>query len=559
MKIKNLLILLTALFAMSVCAVSCQKSGTDDGKTEEPVDPDHDETEDGEIDWSLVDSKATVRGVVTCNGVGVQGVVVTDGVNMTRTNKQGAYGLRTSSDESKLVYLTIPSGYEVPSTRGFLPYFYRRISSPTSIDNVQQYDFTLKKVDNDHHIMIVSADMHIRNRAMIKTTTSTTPSICPPANELDSTTFRRIYLAALRDYVKKLPSGVRVYGMNLGDMTQESHWTNSNKADIPNYITVLERGCMPIQTFHLIGNHDHDMAAQNITGEDDSAAELAYVASFGPTYYAFNIGKVHYVVLDNMKYINNGGDRAFDIRLTQKQLDWIQKDADYMPADIEHIVIAWHCAAFRRNPLASSPNPMTNANDVLDVYKDKNVPITIWAGHQHIAETVSVPRSDVQATEYIHSAVCGAWWYYPLSGDGAPSTFTVYDFDRGKLTGRTSVNFNDANEQFYRVYNSGLKNAYGKSVIHINIWDWNTDWKFECRENGAAVPSTQLQQISRKDYLFVEAHDNCGNGIEDFSFLSAYTTDHFFEYTPVTADADIEITATDEFGKQLFVIKTKLE
>lgn len=303
MKIKNLFILLAATFALTVFNVSCQKSGTEGDNTEEPGEPDEPEDPD-EIDWSLVDSKATVRGVVTCDGEGVQGVVVTDGVNMTRTNKQGAYGLRTSSDQSKFVYLTIPSGYEIASTRGFIPYFYRRISAPTSVDKVQQHDFTLKKVNNDNHIMIVSADMHIRNRSMIKSTSATTPSICPPANELDSTTFRRTYLASLRNYIKTLPAGVRVYGMNLGDMTQESHWTGANKADIPNYVNVLERGCMPIQTFHLIGNHDHDMAVQNIADDDDSAAELAYMAAFGPTYYAVNIGKVHYVVLDNMKYIN---------------------------------------------------------------------------------------------------------------------------------------------------------------------------------------------------------------------------------------------------------------
>ena len=79
--------------------------------------------------------------------------------------------------------------------------------------------------------------------------------------------------------------------MNLGDMTQESHWTNANKATLANFVNVCERGGMPIQTFHAIGNHDHDMAVQNIAGDDDSEAELAYISALGPTYYAVNIGK----------------------------------------------------------------------------------------------------------------------------------------------------------------------------------------------------------------------------------------------------------------------------
>ena len=552
---KKLLLLLAALFAISAGGICCSGSGDDPGEQEKPVDPPP--SPDDGVDWSKIDPKATVRGVVTCAGAAVQGVVVTDGVNMTRTNKQGAYGLRTSSDKSKLVYLTVPSGYEVESTRGFIPRFYRRVTAPTSVEQVQQHDFTLKKVNNDRHIMIVSADMHIRNRAMIKTTSSATPSICPPKGELDSTTFRRTYLKALRDYVKALPSGVPVYGMNLGDMTQESHWTNANKATLANFVNVCERGGMPIQTFHAIGNHDHDMAVQNIAGDDDSAAELAYISALGPTYYAVNIGKVHYVVFDNTQYVNTGGDRSFAVRLNRRQMDWAQKDADYMPSDVERIVIAWHCPAFRRNPGASSPNPMDNADELLDIYKDKQLPVTIWSGHNHIAETVTVPRSDMSVTEYTHPCVCGAWWYFPLCHDGAPATFTRYDFSGGTITERRSVNFSDSDEQYCRVYNSGLKNAEGRPVVRLNVWDWHPTWKFECRENGAAVPASQLKAVREYDDYYVTVHDACGNDISSFSFLDKYRTDHMLEYTPVTPSAEIRITATDEYGRQLFTVTTK--
>ena len=315
---------------------------------------------------------------------------------------------------------------------------------------------------------------------------------------------------------------------------------------------------MPIQTFHLIGNHDHDMAVQNIAGEDDSEAELAYNAAFGPTYYAVNIGKVHYVVFDNTQYINNGGDRSYAVRLNRRQLDWAQKDADYMTAGTERIVIAWHCPAFRRNPKASTPTPMDNANALLDIYKDKNLPVTIWSGHNHIAETVTVPRSDMTVTEYTHPAVCGAWWYFPLCHDGAPATFTRYDFSGGTITNRRSVNFSDENEQYYRVYNSGQKNVEGKSVVRINVWDWHSTWKIACRENGVTVPASQLKAVNVYDDRYVAVHEACGNGISSFDFLNKYSTDHMLEYTPVTPTADIQLTATDEFGNLLFVINTKV-
>lgn len=90
---KNLLILLALMFAFTTTNTGCTKSETEEPGKEEPAGPDTPPQED-EIDWKKIDPKATVRGVVRCEGKGVQGVVVTDGVNMTRTDKQGAYGLR---------------------------------------------------------------------------------------------------------------------------------------------------------------------------------------------------------------------------------------------------------------------------------------------------------------------------------------------------------------------------------------------------------------------------------------------------------------------------------
>ena len=91
---RKLFILFAVSFALTLFDTGCGKSDAGNAQ-EEPPGPAP--APGDEIDWSKVDPAATVRGVVTSGGVGVQGVVITDGVNMTRTNKQGAYGLRTSA------------------------------------------------------------------------------------------------------------------------------------------------------------------------------------------------------------------------------------------------------------------------------------------------------------------------------------------------------------------------------------------------------------------------------------------------------------------------------
>ena len=60
---KKLLLLLAALFAISAGGICCSGSGDDPGEQEKPVDP-LPSPDDG-FDWSKIDPKATVRGVVT--------------------------------------------------------------------------------------------------------------------------------------------------------------------------------------------------------------------------------------------------------------------------------------------------------------------------------------------------------------------------------------------------------------------------------------------------------------------------------------------------------------
>ena len=496
---------------------------------------------------------ATVRGRVVCDGQGIEGVVVTDGISATRTSQNGTYKLKISNAHSHFVYISVPSGYEVPSVRGFMPNFYHSLS-----DNKREYNFSLKAVDQSKYHLIVSADIHVRNRCMTKEEPLREMPLSNPVGELDSTTFARTYMATLRDYVAKLPSGVKVYGLNLGDMSNESHWRGRYGGDLENFVEVCQRNGMPIQTFTAIGNHEHDMKARDIFDDDDTEAELEYMRVFGPTYYSFNIGGVHYVVLDNVKYCNHkseGKDRNYEVRFTQDQIDWVKQDAALMPKDTKHIVFAWHCPSYRRYLGGKAKH---NADEIVSNYASYNLPMTILSGHNHQSEAVKVANYP-NTTEYIHPSVSGSWWYYSLCNDGAPATFTRYDFENGALTDRESVNFTNLAEQKLRIYNEGVFNKNGEQVVRLNIWDWHPEWRFEVYENGVKVEKPQLRNIRAKDYLYDEMREATGNGIKKFGFLKTATTYHIFEYKPQNKEAEIQIVAINEFGKPYFSATTRVE
>ena len=497
---------------------------------------------------------ANIKGKVTCDGRGVAGVMVTDGITATKTNKKGVYKMRTDDARSRFVYISTPTGYEVPTVRGFMPDFYCPIVAGQS-----SYDFTLKAVDQSKYHLIVSADIHVRNRAMTKKAPLKEMPLSNPVGELDSVTFARTYMATLRDYVAKFPSDVKVYGLNLGDMSNESHWRGKYNGDLENFVNVCERSGMPIQTYTAIGNHEHDMKAVDIFDDDDSAAEEAYMKNFGPTYYSFNIGSVHYVVLDNVKYCNHkskGKDRNYEVRITQDQIDWVKLDAALMPKDTKHVIFAWHCPSYRYRHRGEKPTH--NADVIIKTYASHKLPMTILSGHNHQAETIVVTGFE-NTVEYIHPSVSGSWWYYPLFSDGAPSTFTRYDFDNGTLASRESVNFANHSEQKFRLYNKGEVNKNGESVIRLNVWDWHPDWRFEVYENGQKIENPNLRMIRIKDSLYDAMREATGNGIKKLGFLNTAVTDHFVEYKPQTGDAEIRIVAFDEFGKEYFSLTTRVE
>ena len=78
-----------------------------------------------------------------------------------------------------------------------------------------------------------------------------------------------------------------------------------------------------------MGNHDQDYK-----GTDDSVSDVTFKAHYGPTYYSFNRGKVHYVVLDDVRYL--GKERQYDGYIPEHQLEWLKKDLAFVPKD--HLV-----------------------------------------------------------------------------------------------------------------------------------------------------------------------------------------------------------------------------
>ena len=131
------------LIAVTLLALSCSERPLDNGQDADGVVP---------------SANATVYGVVSCGGNPVSGVVVSDGVDVVQTDKDGVYNL-ASKKKNSYVFISVPSGYCVKNPGLASCMFWKTLKKNAS--QKERVDFTLVKENQSNFKMIVMGDIHL--------------------------------------------------------------------------------------------------------------------------------------------------------------------------------------------------------------------------------------------------------------------------------------------------------------------------------------------------------------------------------------------------------------
>ena len=354
------------------------------------------------------DAGTTVYGIVSSAGVGVENVVVSDGAEVTVTNEKGIYQLK-SAKKWGYVFISVPSGYEVPSV-GVLPQFHRALKN--SADVVERADFKLEKVDGqDSYKIFMLGDMHLANRTG------------------DLGQFAQ-FTSDLTDYMTR-HKGEKMYALTLGDMTWDLYWY-SNSYYFPQYLNTVNSQIKNLQIFHTMGNHDNDFQTRS-----DYDAAVKYVDQICPTYYSFNIGKVHYVVMDDIDCSSYDGStsRNYVKSLSAEQLDWLAKDLSHV-AKTTPVVVAMHAQVFY--PTTSGfkiDHDQVNTLRLFDILDGYTVRFVTGHTHKLFDVTPDAPIVDGHNfREYNSGSVCASWWWsgnltpgIHIGTDGTPGGYGIWD------------------------------------------------------------------------------------------------------------------------------------
>ncbi len=504
----------------------------------------------------------TVYGVVEAADGPIPGVVVSDGVETTVTDEKGIYQL-ASKKESGFVFISVPSGYECQLS-GVFPDHYRTFAGKAN--EPENQSFTLKKVDQSNYRVIFLGDMHLANRAKGGT-----------ASNADNTQFKTI-ASDINKYVAA-NGGTPTYFITLGDMTWDLYWYSCNY-DLAEYKKTVNEQLNGHHIYHTIGNHDNDM---NAIGQ--FAAKNPFAVNVAPPYYSFNIGSVHYVVMDNVdceKYVGGGSanrDNQIFGKIYGAQYEWLKKDLSYVDKSTP-VVVTMHVPVFNDSKPAVFALKTIYSQQTLDAFSGYNVHFV--TGHTHRNYNALPGNSGNSTNFYEHnvSAICSDWWWsgakspgYLMAPDGTPCGYSVWNISGKDLKWIYKTAGKDENFQF-RSYDlnmldfsaadvtGGVSSKYSgdfnkmiadysgnkKNEVLLNIWNYNTKWTVSVKTaDGKELP---VSHVSAYDPLHIKANVFKRWSSSDTSKPIGSTTldHHFFKVVAPDADTDLVITVKDEFG-----------
>ncbi|POY35106.1 metallophosphoesterase [Solitalea longa] len=449
----------------------------------------------------------TLKGKVHEGRKGIAGVIVSDGINCTQTDKNGFYKL-LSNKTAEFVHISIPAGFQIEHEKGIAS-FYRAINKG---EKVFTANFELKKLavdSDDKHRFAVWADPQIMNRRDADLLISTTaPDLAELAKNYSDQPF---------------------HGICCGDLVFDKH---ELFADYKQAVALTG-----VPFFQVLGNHDMDY--ENVRSDEFSA--VTFKQHFGPTYYSFNRGKAHYVVLDNVFSI--GAGKRYIGYLTESQLSWLEKDLALVPKD-SLVIVVMHIpsdtAEKKRLGLKEENivSVLSNRKQLYKILEPFNTHII--SGHTHWNENVIINEC---LMEHNLGTACGAWWAGPCCGDGTPAGYGVFEVNGTQLSWYYKSTGKDKNYQL-EVYNKGYHKKYPDELL-VNVWNWDEHWKVEWLEDGKEKGA--LTRITDYDPLALELYD--GPTLPAMrKWVEPIITDHLFTLKPSVTAKEIVVKVTDRFG-----------
>nr|WP_147676935.1 calcineurin-like phosphoesterase family protein [Algibacter pacificus] len=342
---------------------------------------------------------------------GIENVAVTNGKEVVLTNKKGMYELPLNNDA--IVSVIKPSNYQVPINQDNLPqffYIHKPNGSPKlKFKGVEATGKLSKKVN----FPLIPSDENNVFTALVFGDPQ-------PYTQQEVDYFAKGIVDEVAN-IKNIP-----FGLSLGDLV-------GNDLSLFNpYIKATKKTGIP--WYNVLGNHD-----LNFDVETDMLSDETFEAHFGPANYAFNYGKVHFIIIDNILYPDPRKTSKYWGGFREDQFQFLKNDLKHVPKDYL-IVLAMHI------PL-SEPEDNDTFNDIhrqrlFNLLKPFSNTLSLSA-HTHIQRQDFFTKTKGWPHEKPHhhynvGTTSGDWYSGTLDANKVPIS-TMRD---GTPKGYAFINFN---------------------------------------------------------------------------------------------------------------------
>ncbi len=459
----------------------------------------------------------TITGVVkTPEGQPLKGIPVTDGVQVTTTAADGSYSLVSDLSKVKFVSLSLPTNVRIPS-RNSLPQFFKRIER---YSDAVRADFTLEtRPPYEDYTVIMIADPQVRPYGVDNSMETWVRDVAP-----DAEAFRA---SCTGD----------VFSINLGDLVYNYMYAWDDYLD----------GAAQVKcpTFNVIGNHDYDQA--NLF--ETAFGNVHYESYVGPDHFSFDLGKIHYVVVNTILYDRKNARQSYHYGLDDDTMTWLENDLALVPRD-RIIVTCSHSSPFKHP--GTSPNGshgVYNLNyskylKLLSSFKE----VYAWNGHYHknfyynyAGKNVRHGASNIQDISVARCTGALRLNKY-FSAHGEPQGYMVMEVRGDDISWYYKPVGRDGSWQM-KAY---PPSRTGDGTVLANIWNWSEGWSIpEWYEGGTRVAAMEETTMIDPDYQII--YDGVTNKTTRKYCTPAEA--RMWKVTPTPGATGGEIRVTDMFGK----------
>ena len=462
--------------------------------------------------------------VTTTEGEPVVGAVVSDGEFCVQTNKEGYYSIKSNLASARFVTISTPAEYKL-AFRKSVPQNFLRI--PRNAKGVKA-DFVLEKREKstDKYTVVMIGDPQIKG-----------VGVDSAAHKLKGVIYPDI--VALKE--QKAATEGEFFAINLGDLVF------NDMAKLDDYLRTIADSNVPM--FHAMGNHDYDQT----TFLDSSLGRIHFEEYLTPSYYSFNIGKVHYIIVNDISFARKVVREKYRTGLEYWHYKWLERDLKFVPKD-HTIVICGHAQLFRQ---FNTKDPDGKKNLLYACYSkllSQYARVYSWSGHYHYNFGYDYANSNIESLKNI-SSICvartcgGLHCNRDLYNDGTPNGYMVMEVDGENVEWYYKSIGHDRDYQMH-IY---APTRTGGELVKVNIWNWSKNhWSTpEWWENGAKVGN--MTHKYEKNIAFLEDHAKKGPHLyspkSKHDTAKPYNAHGMFHIKPSEGVRSGEVRVTDNFGK----------